>query len=190
MTRRLYVAAGALVLLIPCWAGAASPEGWFLAGSDPGSYSIERDTIVTRQGRSTGRLASTAESKGFGTMMQSFDPGEYLGKRVRMTAFVKAKDVKSWAGLWMRVDGSENGSLSFDNMQDRPIKGTSDWKSYDIVLDVPAGAEGVFFGILLGGTGTVWISDVRFEVVDPSVATTGSKNRGKHPKPANLNFDR
>jgi hypothetical protein len=189
MTRKLHLAAGALILLIPCWAGAASPEGWFRAGSDP-SYSIERDTVVTRQGSSTGRLASTGPSKGFGTMMQSFDPGEYLGKRVRMAAFVKAKDVKSWAGLWMRVDGNSAQVLSFDNMQDRPIKGTSDWKSYNIVLDVPGEANSVAFGILLDGTGTVWISDVRFEVVETSVATTGSKNSGKHPKPANLNFDR
>jgi len=189
MARKLGFTVGAIMLLAPCWAGAASPEGWFLAGSDPGSYKIERDTTVTHEGRNSGKLFSTTTSKGFGTMMQSFEPGEYLGKRVRMSAFVKSKDVKRWAGLWMRVDGKENRSLSFDNMQDRPIIGTWDWKRYDIVLDVPAEADGIFFGILVDGPGTVWISDVRFDIVDSSVAITGAKGRGKQPKPANLNFD-
>jgi hypothetical protein len=192
MARKLYVMVGMMMLLAPCWATAASPEGWFLAGSDPGSYQIERDTTVTHEGKNSGKLASTATSKGFGTMMQSSDPGEYLGKRVRMSAFVKSKDVKRWAGLWMRVDGDGDKShvLSFDNMQDRPIQGSLDWKRYEIVLDVPAQSKSFSFGILVDGPGTVWISDVRFDIVDPSVATTGSKNREKQPKPANLNFDK
>jgi AraC family transcriptional regulator len=26
--------------------------------------------------------------------------------------------------------------VAFDNMQDRPIKGTTDWQRYEVVLDV------------------------------------------------------
>jgi hypothetical protein len=59
--------------------------------------------------------------------MQSFDAKmmqNYLGKRVRFSAAVKTEDVQSWAGLWMRVDkGSQ--TVEFDNMQDRPLKGTA-----------------------------------------------------------------
>jgi len=185
--RKLHFAIGAMLLTAPCWVAAASPEGWFLAGSDPGSYTMVRDTTVTREGRSSGRLASTTTPKGFGTMMQSFEPGEYLGKRVRMTGYVRAKDVKKWAGLWLRVDGKTREVLSFDNMQDRPIKGTSDWKRHDIVLDVPAEASNISFGILLDGTGTVWLTDMRFDVVDTSVPTTGTAKRSR---PTNLNFER
>jgi hypothetical protein len=43
--RRGHHAAGSLL------GRAASPEGWFLAGSDPGSYKIERDTTVTHEGK-------------------------------------------------------------------------------------------------------------------------------------------
>jgi hypothetical protein len=187
--RKLRLTIGAMLLLAPCWAAAASPEGWFLAGSDRNSYRMERDTTVMHEGKGSGLLASVATSKGFGTMMQSFEPGEYLGKRVRMSAFVKSKDVKRWAGLWLRVDGKTSEVLSFDNMQDRPIKGTSDWKRQEIVLDVPGEATGISMGVLLDGPGKVWISDVQLNVVDTSVPLTGTRNTGKHAKPSNLNFD-
>ena len=100
--------------------------------------------------------------------MQMSQPGEYLGKRVRLSGYVKSDKVTNWAGLWFRVDGPNNGpnpsSLAFDNMQERPIKGTTDWTRYEIVLDVPEAAQRLAFGILLAGGGQVWMDDLKFEV--------------------------
>ena len=64
--------------------------------------------------------------------------------------------------------------LSFDNMQDRPIRGTLDWKQYAIVLDVPQESIGIFFGILSAGPGEVWLANVQFAIVDNTVPKTGS----------------
>ena len=78
--------------------------------------------------------------------------------------------------------------VAFDNMQDRSIKGTTDWRRYEVVLDVPKDATGIALGILLTGTGEVWLNGARFEVVGSDVAVTGS-NYGKIPdKPVNLDF--
>ena len=169
-------------------AAADKPEGWFLAGSDPKSYSMDVDPKVGHNSKTSGRLMSTGQPKGFGTMMQTFEAAQHLGKRLRYSAWVKASKVNDWAGLWMRVDGKDRpNTLSFDNMQDRPIKGTSDWKQYAIVLDVPEDSKAIAFGILVSGPGTVWIDDISFEVVDASVPTTGQSGK---PKPANLNFEK
>lgn len=65
-------------------------------------------------------------------------PDEYLGKRIRLNGYVKNEKITGWAGMWMRVDGTDkNTSLAFDNMANRAIGGTSDWTKYEIVLDVP-----------------------------------------------------
>jgi len=120
--------------------------------------------------------------------MQSFDAKDYLGKRLRLTAWVKAADVRDWAGVWMRVDGSGTKSLAFDNMENRPIKGTKAWTRCDIVLDVAENATGIAFGILLSGEGKVWISDIGFQVVDKSVPVTSSQGTAS-PQPKNLDFD-
>ncbi len=42
----------------------------------------------------------------------------------------------------MRVDKGPK-MLAFDNMQDRPIKGASNWQRYAVVLEVP-GRDGDF----------------------------------------------
>jgi hypothetical protein len=178
----------AVATLSPALGRAAAPEGWRLGQTDS-SYAIERDTVVTYAGRPTGCLMSLRESKSFATMMQCIDAAELVGKRVRFSAYVKARGVKDWAGLWMRVDGPDpsTGSLAFDNMQNRPIKGTMDWKRCDVVLDVAKGAVGICLGALLGGEGRVWLGSVTFEVVDKTIPTTGDWTGMKHA-PTNLDF--
>jgi hypothetical protein len=116
-----------------------------------------------------------------------FSAGDYLGKRIRLTASVKAKDVNDWAGLWMRVDKGTS-SVGFDNMQDRPIKGTTGWQQCQVVLDVPENASGIAFGILLNKSGSVWLSGLKFEVVGTDVATTGNSGSALAQGPVNLDF--
>ena len=114
------------------------------------------------------------------------------GKRIRLSAWLKSSDVKDWAGLWMRVDGSAQRSLAFDNMQNRPLKGTMDWARYDVVLDVPEQAVGVYFGVLVYGAGNLWLDDVQLGIVDQSVPVTDlMTGSGKKPKaPVNSDFER
>jgi hypothetical protein len=116
---------------------AGVPTGWIVAGSKPAEYESGIDASAAYNGHSSAFLkAKKPVVEGFGTLMQDFRAGHYLGKRVRFSAFVKAEGVQGWAGLWMREDkGSQQ--LAFDNMQDRSIKGTTIWQRYDVVLDVP-----------------------------------------------------
>jgi hypothetical protein len=169
---------------------AAAPRGWFVAGSNPSAYESGIDIQMPYNGHSSAFLKATAPRvEGFGTLMQDFRADHYLGKRVRFSAFAKTENAQDWAGLWMRVDkGSQ--MLSFDNMQSRPIKGTTDWQKYDVVLDVPPEATGIYFGVLLTGQGTVWVNSAKFEVVDSNTPTTGGGSRESKPdEPVNLNFE-
>ena len=170
------------------------PEGWFKTGSSPQSYVIGIEKKAGENGGNAVYIKSTAENiKGFGTLMQYFSAEKYLNKRVRLSGYIKSKDVAESAGLWMRIDGKDNPSkpLSFDNMANRPIKGTTEWKKYDIVLDVPSNSNLINFGLLLSGTGEVWISELKYEVVDKDVPTTNLMNNApKADEPVNLNFEK
>jgi len=178
----MIVLAGCVIL------AAAVPEGWMIAGSQPAKYEAGVDTTVLYESHRSAYLKSKEQvTGGFGTLMQSFDAKNYLGKRVRFSAEVKTEEVQSWAGLWMRVDkGSQ--TVEFDNMQDRPLKGTAGWKKFELVLDVPQDATGVFFGVLLDSIGEVWLSDVKFEVVGTEVPTTGIRPKPLRSGPVNLDF--
>jgi hypothetical protein len=89
-----------------------------------------------------------------------------------MSAKVRTENVTDWAGLWMRVDDFNSELIAFDNMQNRPIKGTRDWQPYEIVLDVPSESERIAAGILVSGAGKAWISDVHFTPVSKQIPTT------------------
>lgn len=166
------------------------PQNWFKAGSEPDKYEMGIDKGAGKNGKNAAIIKSTEKKiKGFGTLMQQSMPGKYLGKRVKMTGYMKSEEVNGWAGLWFRVDGKESGkSLAFDNMYDRKITGTTEWKQYEIVLDVPAEATRLAYGALLGGTGTVWFDDINFEIVTDKVHAT-NKDVNTPEAPTNLGFD-
>ncbi len=163
------------------------PSDWFRAGSKPTCYQMQIDSSAGQDGKNALTIKSTEKSiNGFGTLMQNFLPTKYLGKRIRLSGYMKSVDVKGWAGFWLRVD-QENSKkwLSFDNMEERAIKGTTDWKKYEIVLDVPLNASNIGFGALLSETGQIWLEKLNFEIVDTTVPTTGKKR-----DEPNLDFDK
>jgi hypothetical protein len=178
-----------LLLTLALAVQAAAPAGWFVAGSKPASYEAGTDTQAAYNGHPSAYLkAKEPVSDGFGTLMQDFRADKYTGKRLRFSAFAKSDGVLDWAGLWVRVD-KDKDSVAFDNMQDRAIKGTTGWQKYEVVLDVPQDATGIFFGVLLSGSGTVWLNSTKFEVVGSDVPTTGKKGMKLPDEPTNLNFE-
>ena len=169
-------------------AGPSAPSGWILAGDKPTEYSVTLDHVSPHGGKYCSVLrASVPKPTGFGTLMQTFSAATYRGKRLRLTAWVRGQDIAGWAGLWMRVDGADGKMLAFDNMGDRPIKGTTEWSGYSVTLDVGDSAQAVAFGILLYGAGSASVDDFSFEVVRSDVPTTASPQLPAAPR--NLDFE-
>jgi hypothetical protein len=176
---------------------ADPPSGW---GGGAKGYEVSVDRTEKHQGKASGSIRSiAAEQDPFTFLAQGFKADDYREKRLRITAYVKCKDIDNSAGLWMRIDGKDKTGLAFDNMQDRRIKGTKDWKQYEMVLDVPKDAAEVYFGILLAGKGQVWVDDFKLEAVGKEIKTTGTETepmkrrrelRKDLPKePKNLDFE-
>jgi len=188
--KRSWQLTGLMLLFSSCVLGmhANTPSGWFLSGSKPNDFTVEVDASHGYQGHASASLKCEHTSPdGFGTLMQSILADEYKGKKVRLSGFVKADDVTGWSGLWLRVDQGKD-VVAFDNMQSRPIKGTQTWQRYDVVLEVPAEATQISFGILLNGAGKVSLSNTKFEAVGADVPVTGFDPRKLLPKPVNLDF--
>lgn len=170
---------------------AQAPKGWFVAGSKPTAYETGIDVLAAYNGHPSAYLqANVPIVDGFGTLMQDFRPDHYLGKRVRFRAFLKTKTDRApnWAGLWMRVDRAGK-PVAFDNMHDRPVTGTTNWQQYDIVLDVPQDATSISLGVLLNGSGEVWLNGAKFEAVGANVLPTNGDVVQKPDEPINLDFE-
>ena len=164
----------------------ALPEGWFLGGSHAAAYEAGV-ALETLDEKPAAYLRAREASGGFGTIMQQFKADAFRGRRLRLSARVRSENVDRWAGLWMRIDGAARRLLAFDNMHRRGITGTTDWTSYSVVLDVPEQeSEQIAFGILLSGTGQVWMADVQLDAVGQDVPTTASTRL--RDRPINLDF--
>jgi hypothetical protein len=167
------------------------PDNWSRNETKPLSYRIYmEDSAGQNYGRAATIKSITDKKSGVGNLMQSFAAGKYKGKRIRMTGFMKSDRVDDWAGFWLRIDQAKvERHLAFDNMHDgkknRSVTGTTGWKKYDIVLDVPEDATNIVFGALLAGTGQIWFEKLNFEIVDKTVPTTG-----RSADEPNLDFDK
>lgn len=97
--------------------------------------------------------------------------------------------------MWLRIDPIKSPSSEyFDNMGNRPIKGTTNWKKYEIILDIPTNSNSLNFGVLIYGTGKVWFDNLSFEIVEESTEkfndslNIGISNKLLH-KPTNHDFE-
>ena len=102
------------------------------------------------------KVTQQSQQPSFGIATARFPHEAAAGKRVRYSGYIKTKGItRGWAGLWWRVDG-KSGVLAFDNMQDRGVTGTTDWKRYEIDLPVAADVTNINFGAILTGDGSAW----------------------------------
>ncbi len=202
LKKLVLVTVSSLALAFPCEAFAADAVGQepiqkWITSTDEGNFAIGIDKQEKRSGASSAYIESlTGKRKDFGNLMQSFVATKYLGKRLRMTAWVKSKLTDGTAQLWVRVDGnwdSEKGKRGcFDNMDDRPIRGQTDWTQYSLVVDVPKTSSKIWIGLMLVGAGKVWLDDVAVEPVGKDVPLTGAYTGSKQygiKQPLNLDFE-
>ena len=174
-----------------------SPKHWYIAGSNPERYSVGIDKSKAKNGQQSAFLMSNnATPNQFGTLMQSCDAKEYTGKKIKMSGFIKSEKVRDWSGLWLRIDSTYNPTIKyFDNMRNRPIGGDTDWTKYEIIMDVPKNSFSMNFGVLLTGTGKVWIDNVKFEIIGNSTEKFSDllnikKSHNLNLKPKNLDFEK
>lgn len=164
--------------------------GWYIDGDDPASYEFGIDQSVAYTGQASGFIRSKVDApQGHGALMQETAADSYRGKRIRLSAYIKTEEVERQAGLWLRINQSQIQTLSFADMNNRPIQGTTAWQKYDLVLDVPNEATSIGFAFFLMGRGLGWVDDVQLEIVDQDVATTETTEAPPLTQPTNLNFE-
>lgn len=104
------------------------------------------------------------EPTGYALLTQSLDARPYRGKRVRFRAAVRAEvEGRGKAQLWIRVLLPERKVGFFQNMHDRPII-SGEWRTYEIVGEVPPDAEDIDLGLMLHPRGRAWIDEASLEV--------------------------
>ena len=175
------------------------PKGWRISGSAPEKYEVGVFKINGHNGSKACGVIRAAKKDYFdeeyASLIQTISSQRYLGKRIKLTGYMKTRGVTGWAGFFLRVDDNaskEREPLAFDNMHDRPVKGITDWTPYSIELNVPMNGSKITFGALLHGAGIVWFDDVTIEEIGegPKEAALVRCDTSLSREPVNGDFER
>ncbi len=168
--------------------------GWTFTSRQDSCYSAQLEQRVVHSGRKAACLQSIAapSPEDFAVVTQVVDARLYRGQKVRLSGYARSDKVSQWAGLWMRIDPKSGPPLEFDNMQKRPIRGTTEWTQYSIELNVSFQADQIHIGGLLMGPGTIWLDDLKLETNGAALVGVKEKTRlrGVPLRPVNLDFEK
>jgi hypothetical protein len=150
---------------------------WGLRGTAPEDFVVEVDSSLYTGGKSSASLSSIRDTFGWGTLYQFADAKGLQGKRIEFSADMRTADVQRGANLFVRADDETGNAVAMDNMWysytedrrddrlvNRTITGDTDWTTQHIVLDIPANAEVISYGVALDGPGKVWIDNALLEL--------------------------
>ena len=101
----------------------------------------------------------------------------YRGKHLHFAGDVKVDHVEPQAGLVIDILLNPPKKLSERWHQKRTqrvrqeklAQGTHDWMRYDIPISVPVNAQYIDFGVILHGTGQIWLANPQLEVREQDV---------------------
>lgn len=97
---------------------------------------------------------------GFGTLAQAIPAGPLRGKRIRLSAWVRAEmEGDGRVQLGLRVDRADGTPAFFDNMADRPLR-RAPWQRVEIEGDVAPDADRILVLLVVSGGGTAWLDEV------------------------------
>jgi hypothetical protein len=167
---RSLAAVAALLVAVPSFADEL-PQGWFLSGTQQDAFTVVPDTASASGKAAVLRSVSDPEG-GAALLIQATRAGFFAGHRARLTARVKTQDAAGWAGLIMRAEDKNGTIIALDNMNTRPIKGTTGWQTATVILDIPPTTTTLVYGLSLTGTGAAWLDDVKLDPVGPEDEVT------------------
>ena len=135
--------------------------GWTWSGGPAETLSL--DSVFVQGGQYAGRLDRDRESElefsSFGMTL----PVTFSGETLELRGWLRTDRVTGFAGLWLRQDG-RSGSVQFDNMQSRNLRGSTEWTEYRISLPLDGRARTVVLGAILVGEGTAWVDNLELLV--------------------------
>lgn len=128
-------------------------------------------SIAEKEGRNGTKCASIVgnDTQGAGAWTQCISAKSFQGKFFVITGYIMTDKLTSgFAGIWARVDGPDDSVQDFDNMANRGVKGTTQWKRCQISLYVPENSARICFGMLMNGKGCARADDLSITAYDIS----------------------
>jgi C-terminal processing protease CtpA/Prc len=159
------------------------PVGWTAFGDE--KYIISIDSTIVHGGKYSLSIENNSSVIDYRAWNFTL-PNNYQGNRIKLSGYLKTENVNDgFAGLWMRIDPS----IAFNNMKNRDIKGTNDWRKFEIILDLnPQQTNQIVLGCLLVGKGKIWVDDLEVHIDRKELKNAKIYERNKYPADLDKEF--
>lgn len=131
------------------------------------SYTFAPDPVAAWSGATSAKIHRYG-AEFFGLLNQKvrISP-DWIGKTVRFSGYLKTEKVDGKGGaLILQATGGGGEILAWNHMHDNRAKDTQNWKPYFVEIVIPKNAFYLLIGAMLEDGGTLWIDDVRLNVVN------------------------
>jgi hypothetical protein len=137
--------------------------GWIVSQhAGPLSYEMTVDDRVHAEGHASFRIKRLREQV-YGRIVQRVPIHDLDGRTVEVSAMIKTEDVGSrGAILQLTQEGKATDRVTTD-----ALSGTQDFKRVSARMKILPGANDLEVGATLRDGGTVWLDDVRLNIVEP-----------------------
>ena len=165
-----------------------APDNRFVSEVDPGLRRTPdadpaghiKSTVVTTATGAVGYLASLnggsrplEATRGIRYSITNDSP--FLGKRVRISGWVKTRDVENWVGGMLLIINSQGHVFADDENNVSAIRGATDWQMIQMVADVPHEPCVLFCGATLYGAGEFWTDGFELATVPSDTPVTDDR---------------
>ncbi len=135
------------------------PTQWDNFGSE--AYKIYLDSLQVKSGKFSAIIENTENISDYKALSISL-PANYEGDTISLSGYIKTDKVTDgYAGIWMRIDPQ----IAINNMGDKGVTGTTDWKKYEISLPLnPEKTDSIVVGGLLVGKGKMWLDNLKVSI--------------------------
>jgi hypothetical protein len=165
------------------WRG---PHGWrsfrgrkpYESSVDPRTFQGMPSIFLRSKAKAASDIGAVTKFHHIDVMLtQAIKAEAYRGKHIHFAGDVKVDHVEPQAGLLIDITLNPPKTLSQRWHQKRPqrvgqekpTQGTHDWMHYDITIPVPLNAQYIDFGLILHGTGQIWLANPQLEVIEQDV---------------------
>ncbi len=147
------------------------PKAWTKSGTWAGSYNME---VKANEGINNSKalvLESVGKDiYGAGAAIQTINACNYLGKRVKLSAYIKTENVKDFACLVFCPQNKleDFWNNSFNNNEDKKtyLQGNHGFKKIESYLNVDDYAGNLVIGAMIKGEGKIWIDHIYLEIIE------------------------
>jgi len=146
-----------------------SSIAWYCVGLFPGvKFNLDRE--IKYSGNISLAISCDDPSilKKFGSPYWAQEVTEQLprGKKIKLTAYVKTRDVSEHADIEIQCWDSEKQKIVANSSTElsNPLRGTTDWTVVSCSLNVPIVTDKIRVLCKLSGTGAAWFDEIHLMV--------------------------